>query len=460
MNLTRRSFLTGAATAGVATASTVPAANAVSLAFADLRGSYDATKSGLIPGAPDDQSKLLQRVLDAAALEDKPVFLPPGRYIISNISLPARTRLMGVPGASRLVYSGGGHFLMAENAEHVEVTGLVLDGANRPVEPYANAALRVSGAAHVVVDNCEVLGCSSIGIQIERSSGRVERNRISGAAGNCGLFGVENKGMLISGNTVEDCSNAGIMVYRWQPGEDETIITGNRVARIAAKNGGTGPWGNGINTYQAHSVVVSNNHVSDCAFSTIRSNSCNNIRITGNTCLRAGETSVYSEFAFNGALISDNIIDGGARGISIANLDHGGRLSVCANNLIRNIHEHAPYEMEPFEFGDGISAEADISITGNTIDTTAKFGIKLGWGKYMRNVVASSNMIRNTNTGIYVTVVDGAGSANITDNMLAEIREAGVRGYHWNEPVTGDLTQSGAGEFPNLNITGNRLADA
>lgn len=458
MNLTRRSLLGGAGAASLAAAASPTPANAVTMAFADLRGGYDATHSGLRPGAIDDQSKLLQKVLDDAASENKPVFLPPGRYIVSNITLPTRTRLMGVPGASQLIYSGGGHFLMSENAEHLEFTGLVLDGANRPIESYAEAAVRVAGADHVVIDNCEIVGSSEIGIQIDRSSGRIERSRISGAAGNCAIFALENKQMLISGNTIENCANAGILVYRWQSGEDGTIVTGNRVARIDAKNGGTGPWGNGINVYQADSVIVSNNHVSDCAFSSIRSNSGNNIQITGNTCLRAGETSVYSEFAFNGALVSNNIIDGGSTGISIVNLDHDGRLAVCANNLVRNIHDKAPYEMEPFIFGSGISAEADISITGNVIDTTAKNGLQLGWGNYLRNVVASSNVIRKTKTGIYVSVVEGTGNASITGNMLADIKGAGIAGYRWNDAVTGDLSKSGSEDFPNLTIADNTVS--
>ena len=40
-----------------------------------------------------------------------PVFLPPGTYVVSNLSLPGRVRLSGVPGATRIVYGGDGHLL-------------------------------------------------------------------------------------------------------------------------------------------------------------------------------------------------------------------------------------------------------------------------------------------------------------------------------------------------------------
>ena len=457
MQFDRRKFLTAAGTS-IACAAVVNSSKAAEINISNLRGGLNASDSGLRPSASDDQSRTLQKALDRAALENKPVFLPPGDYLVSNINLPSNTRLMGVPGASRLIYTGGGHFLLSENAAHLEITGITFDGANLPIQDYAAALVRINNADHAVIDNCEFSGSSQIGVEIDRSAGRITNSKISGAYGNAGIFALENRGMKISDNVIEDCANCGIMVYRWTRGEDNTIVSNNRVRRISAIKGGTGPWGNGINTYQCDGVVVSNNHVSDCAFSTIRSNSCSNIQIIGNTCFRAGETSIYSEFEFEGAMVANNIVDGGARGISIVNLDHGGRLSVCANNLIRNIKDSAPYEDKNHLFGNGISAEADISITGNVIERTATFGIMLGWGEYLRNVVASNNVIREADTGFYVSVVKGTGPVIISNNSLSRILRAGIRGYRWREPVTEDLALTGNADFKNLTVSGNRLA--
>ena len=36
-------------------------------------------------------------------------------------------------------------------------------------------------------------------------------------------------------------------MHRWKVGEDNTIVTGNRIERIAARLGGTGQQGNDIN---------------------------------------------------------------------------------------------------------------------------------------------------------------------------------------------------------------------
>ncbi len=455
----RRKFLRGmlGAASAAAVAGPATAANRVPFEQADMRGSLDATSQGLLPGAVDDQSRILQAVLDRAAAADKPVFLPPGTYMVSNIRLPARTRITGVPGASRIVYTGDGHFILAEDAEHVELTGLVFDGANRALAEYSEAALRLSSVGHLVIDNCQVTGSAATGIQVDRSSGRIERSRISGATGECAIYAVENTGFAIRDNVVEHCANGGILVHRWQAGEDGTLVTGNRIAHIGAANGGTGPWGNGINVFRAHSVNVSNNQISDCAFSAIRSNGGSNVQILGNQCLRSGETAIYSEFEFEGAVIANNIVDGAAVGVSIANFMQGGRIAVCSNNLIRNLRDQVPYETEDFTFGTGISVEADTAVTGNVIEGAERYGMSLGWGPYLRDVVASSNVIRQAPTGIAVSVVEGSGNAVISDNVISGARDGAIVGYRWHDAVTGDLAIGGSGRYEHLAIERNRI---
>jgi len=458
----RRQFLRAIASAPIAYAAMTGASQASGrqelFEMADLRGTANANELGLRPATIDDQSRMLQSILNKAAEEDKPVFLPPGNYFVSNILLPARTRLMGVPGASRLIYSGAGHFLIGENARHIELTGLVIDGANRGLHSYAEAALRVSNTDHVVIDNCQVLGSIEKGIQIDRSRGRIERNRISGAGGDCGLYALENKGLSILNNEISDCANGGILVHRWENAPDGTIVTGNRVSRISAVNGGTGQWGNGINVFRAANVMIANNQISDCAFTAIRSNAGNDVQITGNTCLRSGETSIYSEFEFNGAIISSNIIDGGARGISIANFMQGGRLAVVSGNLIKNIATPPPYEEKDHLWYNGIYAEADTAITGNVIEGAKNFGLMLGWGEYLRDVVATSNVIRGSRTGVYVSVVENSGTAHIADNTISGASAGAIVGYRWKEPVTNDLSNQPESGFNHLTIERNRVS--
>jgi len=424
---------------------------------ASMRGSINAAELGVQPGALDDQSKAFAKLLNDASERDAPVFLPQGTYVVSNLKLPARLHLSGVPGATRIVYGGNGHLMMAEQAEHIELSGLVLDGSNRWLADYTQGLLDLRRVAHLVVDNCQVTGSGKNGLALEHVSGRVERSDISGAA-DAGIYSVEAGGLEISGNTVSDCANGGILVHRWQQAEDGTIVSGNRVERIGARSGGTGQNGNGINAFRAGNVVISGNIVSDCAFSAIRANSSSNLQVTGNTCSRSGETALYSEFSFEGAIIGNNIIDGAANGISIVNFNEGGRMGVCSNNIVRNLSTVGPYPADAPGFGVGISVEADTTVSANVVENAPLYGMQIGWGPYLRNVVATGNIIRKAGTGIAVSVVEGAGTAIISDNVIDGALNGAIIGQRWAEPATGDLAQSTSTGYGHLAVERNHVS--
>jgi uncharacterized secreted repeat protein (TIGR03808 family) len=457
--LNRRTLLTG--TAGFAVIGLalgkVAAASLTGIEKASMRGSINATELGVQPGTFDDQSKAFAKLLRDANSRDIPVFLPAGTYVVSNLSLPSRVRLSGVPGATRIVYGGDGHLFMAEQADHIELSGLVFDGSNRSVGEYAQGLLDLRRVGHLVVDNCQITGSGKNGLALERAAGRIERSDISGAA-DAGIYSVEAAGLAITGNTVSDCANGGILVHRWQAAEDGTMVTGNRVERIGARSGGTGQNGNGINAFRAGNVIISSNVVSDCAFSAIRANSSSNLQISGNTCSRSGETAVYSEFSFEGAVISNNIVDGAANGISIVNFNEGGRMGVCSGNIVRNLSTSGPYTADPPGFGVGIGVEADTIASNNVIENAPLYGMSIGWGPYLRNVVATGNIIRKAGTGIVVSVVEGAGTAVISDNVIDGALNGAVIGQRWAEPVTADLTQLSKSGFAHLTVERNRVS--
>ncbi|RWM38805.1 TIGR03808 family TAT-translocated repetitive protein [Mesorhizobium sp.] len=438
--------------AGKASAKVLPG-----IEMAAMRGSINAIEIGVQPGALDDQSKAFAKMLTDASDRDAPVFLPPGTYLVSNLKLPARVRLSGVPGATRIVYGGSGHLMMAEQAEHIELNGLVFDGSNRWLADYAQGLLDLRRVAHLAVDNCQVTGSGKNGLALEHVAGRIGRSDISGAA-DAGIYSVEAGGLEISGNTVSDCANGGILVHRWQQAEDGTIVSGNRVQRIGARSGGTGQNGNGINAFRAGNVIISGNVVSDCAFSAVRANSSSNLQITGNTCSRSGETGIYSEFSFEGAILSNNLVDGAANGISIVNFNEGGRMAVCSNNIVRNLSTVGPYTADPPGFGVGISAEADTTVSGNVVENAPLYGMQLGWGPYLRNVVATGNIIRNAGTGIVVSVVEGSGTAVISDNVIEGAQNGAIIGQRWADPVTGDLARSADTGYAHLTVEGNKVS--
>jgi hypothetical protein len=111
----RRSFLLSGAF-GVAVLG--PAAAAVD-PTADLRGTIDPAPPELRPGLSIDQGEVLQRMLEEAFRKDRPLVLPAGRFVVSGIRLPPRTRLLGVAGATRLVLGEHGSMITADKGETI-----------------------------------------------------------------------------------------------------------------------------------------------------------------------------------------------------------------------------------------------------------------------------------------------------------------------------------------------------
>ncbi|UXN60819.1 TIGR03808 family TAT-translocated repetitive protein [Phyllobacterium zundukense] len=443
--INRRFVLTGLA--ALAGAGILPRSSQAQTAS----GIINAVEFGLIPGGPDDQTIKLNALLAKASSSGQQIFLPPGAYIASGVQFPAYVNLLGVSGKSRLLFGGKSSLLSAHGSNHVQLNGLVIDGDGRPLGDSVRGLLEASNVARLVLDDCQIVGARKNAVDLFKCGGRIEATRISGAS-DAAIFAADSTGLEITGNEINDCGNGGILVQRYEQGRDGTIITGNRIGKTRADAGGTGQNGNAINIFRANNVVVSNNVINDSAFSAIRGNSASNLQITGNNCSVSGETAIYSEFAFEGAIIANNLVDGAANGISMVNFDSGGRLGTCSGNLVRNLSTKGPY---PGTFGIGISVEADISVTGNVVENAPLYGIQLGWGAYMRNVIATGNIIRTSGEGVYVSVVEGVGSAIISDNIIQGSRNGGIVGHSWSDVTVKDLTQKSARIYPNLTVERN-----
>lgn len=441
---------------GGAVAGAIPLSARAQIFAAELRGSINGVDLGLRPSAMDDQSAVFQAALNDASATGRTLFLPGGEYLVSNIDLPARTRITGIAGETRLTYTGAGHLITAENSELVRLTDIVFDGSNRTLGEYVPGIVHLANVPDVVVEGCTFLGSSGSALAMDRCGGRISGNLLSGAA-EAGIRAIESTGLSVTDNVVRDCANNGILIHRWTPGQDGTLVLGNRVERIRADRGETGPFGNGINVFRAHNVTVAQNRISDCAFTAIRANSSDNIAIFANNCSRLGEMAIFSEFSFEGVLIADNIIDEAASGISVSNFNEGGRLAVVSGNIVRNLTGSAPYFHDSPGFGIGIGVEADAAVTGNVIDGAPLAGIWVGWGPYLRNVSVTSNVVRGAPVGITVSVVDGVASTLIANNLIQGAGDGAVVGMRWSERVTPDLTQAGTTTFNWLSVDGNHV---
>ena len=405
---------------------------------------------GVVPGGGAiDQTAILQEAADAAAQSGTPLFLPAGVYSTSRLGLKSGTQIQGVPGRSVLRYRGGGTLLGIDQAKEVRLEGLVLDGTEKPLGQ-DGALLGATEVDHLAISNCRFIGSTEDGVVLRRMSGRVSDCEF-GDIRKAALLSVDARGLELSHNHVHDCGDNGILVWRSEPGEDGTLVTANRIERIAAKSGGSGQNGNGVNVYRAGSVLVSANRIADCAFSAIRSNSGSNCQIIGNSCARSGEVALYIEFAFEGAVIASNLIDKAATGISVKNFNEGGSLAVVQGNLIRNLF----FRKDADSRGNGISIEADTVVSGNVIENAPGFGISVGWGSYLRDVSVTDNLIRNAHIGIGVSIARSAGTALITDNLISGTKDGAIRAMNGPTPTGPDLARESAEAFPNLAVYSN-----
>jgi uncharacterized secreted repeat protein (TIGR03808 family) len=404
---------------------------------------------GVVPGGGIDQTATLQETVDAAAKSGTPLHLPAGVYATSHLALKSGTQIRGVAGKSILRYRDGGAILSLEQADDVRLEGLVLEGGGKALGD-GGALLIAAACKHLDISDCRFLGSGGDGVVLRRVAGRVSDCEIGDIAKG-GLFSEDAAGLEITHNHVHDCGDNGILVWRSELGEDGTLVTSNRIERIAAKSGGSGQNGNGVNVFRAGAVLVSGNRIADCTFSAIRANSSSDCQMIGNSCARAGEVALYAEFAFEGVVIANNLVDTAAMGVSVTNFKQGGRLAVVQGNLIRNLF----FRKDADSRGIGIAVEADSVVSGNVIEGAPAYGILIGWGSYLRDVSVTDNLIRNSHIGIGVSAAPTAGTALITDNMITGAKDGAIRAMDGAKPVGPDLAQASAEAYRNLAIYSN-----
>ena len=447
MDVSRR-HLIGASTAGAIGALAAPTQAARAAQSISMLG-RDATQFGVRPGSADDQTKALQRAIDEAARAQVPLALPPGMYHTSMLRLQSGTQLVGVRGATRLVFQGGPSMFSAEGANNIGFTGVTLDGGGIPLAP-RRGLVHCLGGRDIRITDCEITGSGGNGIWLDDISGEVSGNIITHCA-TTAIVSFDAQGLAVTRNTIQGTNDNGIEILRNVIGDDGTLVADNRIENIKAGPGGSGQYGNAINAFRAGNVIVRGNRIRNCDYSAVRGNSASNIQIIGNSISDVREVAFYSEFSFEGAVIANNTVDGAALGVSVCNFNEGGRLAVVQGNIIRNLLPKRPIGTAPDDdAGIGIYVEADTTVTGNVIENAPSFGIVAGWGKYLRDVVISDNVIRKAFAGVGISVAPGAGTALVNNNVISEALGGAVVGLDHARPITPDLSSEGAPRFAQI----------
>jgi uncharacterized secreted repeat protein (TIGR03808 family) len=372
------------------------------------------------------------------------------------LRLQSGTQLVGVRGATRLVFNGGASMLSGEGANSVGLLNITFDGGGIPL-PTRRGLVHCLGGRDIRITDCELAGSGGNGIWLENVSGDVSGNNITNSAATA-IVSFDAQGLQVARNTIQGTNDNGIEIIRTAIGDDGTLVADNRIEDIKAGPGGSGQYGNAINAFRAGNVIVRGNRIRNCDYSAVRGNSASNIQITGNSVSDVREVALYSEFSFEGAVIANNTVDGAALGVSVCNFNEGGRLAVVQGNIIRNLLPKRPIGTAPDDdAGIGIYVEADTTVSGNVIENAPSFGIVAGWGKYLRDVVISGNVIRNAFVGVGVSVTPGAGTALVNNNVISEAPRGAVVGLDHARPITADLSAEGAPRFAQVMVGTNAV---
>lgn len=448
MQISRRNLINATAAGAAAGALTAAPGRAQAAPLMSALG-RDATQYGVRPNSPDDQTRALQRAIDAAANAQMPLALPPGIYRTGPLQLPNGGQLVGVRGATILKFTGGSSLIRSEGASSIALTNLTLDGGGIKLADRRGLVHFLSGL-DVRVQDCDIVGSGGNGVWFENIAGEVSGNTIRKTA-NTALTSFDALGLLVAQNTIQDASDNGIEILRNIVGDDGSIVVNNRIEDIKAGPGGSGEHGNGINAFRAGNVMVSGNRIRNCDFSGVRGNSASNIHITGNSVSNVQEVALYSEYGFEGAVIANNTVDVCTTGVSVANFNEGGRMATVHGNIIRNMLPIRTIGAAPAaDAGIGIAIEADAAVTGNVIENAPMFGIQAGWGKYLRDMTITGNVVRNAGIGIGVSVMPGAGTALVANNLISGSRRAAIAGLDHAKAVTGDLGTEGTSRFAQI----------
>jgi uncharacterized secreted repeat protein (TIGR03808 family) len=451
MEFNRRRFFNASATGIAAGALASSAAQAAPLPSALGR---DASQYGVRPNGADDQTKALQRAIDDSARIQSPLVLPPGTYKTGPLQLPNGAQIIGIHGASRLQLTAGTALFESQGADGLTLTDLVIDGSGIALPP-RRGLIQLQQGHDLRITGCEIRGSGGNGIWLENVSGEVRNNLIHDIAFTA-VVSFDALGLIVAGNTIRNTSDNGIEILRSAIGDDGTMVIDNRIDGIRAGPGGSGQYGNAINAFRAGNVIIRGNRISDCDYSAVRGNSAANIQIVGNSVSNVREVALYSEFSFEGAVIANNTVDIAAVGVSVCNFNEGGRLAVVQGNIIRNLLAKRPAGTAPDDdAGIGIYVEADTTVSGNVVENAPSFGIIAGWGKYLRDVALTGNVIRNASIGIGVSVASGAGTALVNGNIISGATRGAIVGLNHAVAVTDDLAREAASRFSQIALGQN-----
>ena len=325
----------------------------------------------------------MQNAIDQAAGARVPLVLGPGVYRAGDLRLPTGAQIVGVRGATRLLFTQGPSLLSAHRRRSRR-PHRTRAGRRRPsTARWAWPCAHEQRPRH---PHDRLRDRAGAGIVLEGVEGEVTGSTVSDAA-NAAIFARNSRGLVIARNTIRAAGNNGIQVWRSEAGDDGTLVIDNRIEGILARSGGSGQNGNGINVFRAANVLVQGNRIRSCAFSAVRGNAASNLQVIANNCTGLGRGRALRRVRLRGRA------DRQQRGRWRRDRRRGHELQARRPARGRAGQRHPqslpkrPAGTDPGDgAGIGIGVEADSTVSGNVIENAPYAGISIGFGQYLRDV--------------------------------------------------------------------------
>src|SRR5258707_10369863 len=214
----------------------------------------DATHHAVGTGSRDDQTNILQRAVDDAARAQVPLALPRGVYRTGMLRLQSGTQLVGVRGATRLVFVGGAAMFYGEGTNSVGLANLTLDGAGVAL-PARRGLVHCLCGRDIRISDCEIGGSGGNGIWFENVSGDISGNIITKSA-TTAIVSLDAQGLLVSRNTIQGTNHKGIGILRSTVGDDGTQGLDHRIPDIKARPRRSRPYRHAHQAISARNLIV------------------------------------------------------------------------------------------------------------------------------------------------------------------------------------------------------------
>ncbi len=345
------------------------------------KGPVSVADFGATPDGKADSTPAFTKALAAG----RDVYVPPGRYRVTDLKLPGETFFHGAGAASVIILAKGEGAVRV--ADRCRINDLSFTGEEEfkgPNDSESKALIHLGAGKGITLDNIRVTNYKYTAVTSDHGTDlRILNSTFEKV--NWAITLVFTKRVLVSGNRVIETGQHGIQFWgnwKFERKECEDLTFTNNYV----KDGGGGPiWGTG-----ATRVVYANNIIDGAKDVGLDLEWCDDCTITGNTvrnCLNSGISLFYScrRVSITGnTVINDRPVEKSEFPATDPRSSYFVRSGIWLTYPNRDTFKNEP-------------GHRDVTIVGNTIYCAEGERRAIWIGSDSDNVLLSANTLRGGN---------------------------------------------------------------